>query len=354
MNSNSVYINKIKTANPPYECHQLTKEYLNYFFPPDTDMGVLLAKVFAKLGIEKRYTVLKQAFNFTDKELGFYSGENFPSTEDRMKVYAENVLPLSSLALEPLLVGEDRKTITHLIITSCTGFYAPGLDIEIIQKFGLNKNVERTLIGFMGCYAAVPALKQAFHTVRSNPEARVLMVNAELCSLHFRTNAPLDQQISFLLFADGCAASLISSKPQGVRLDSFYSAVMPETLDLMRWNISDEGFYMTLDERIPSSLKECIQQEEKNILKGISPQDFTSWAVHPGGRAILDAVQNELKLAADSLQFSRHVLKNYGNMSSPTIMFVLKEIMKSQNTKGQGCGMAFGPGLSLESFLYTI
>ncbi len=353
MSASPVYINKIETAHPPFECHQLIPKYLNHFFPDDSKTKESLARALAKLGIEKRYCILEQAFDFENPERGFYSAK-IPSTAERMQVYAEQALPLASLALEPLLANEDLAAITHLIITSCTGFYAPGLDIDILQHFGLNKNISRTLIGFMGCYAAVPALRQAFDIVRSQPTARVLMVNLEICSLHFRPNAPLDQQLSFLLFADGAAASIISAKPQGVRLDSFYTAVMPNTLDLMRWTISDDGFYMDLDAKIPETLKVCLQQERQNILNSNAVQDMASWAVHPGGRAILDAVQSELDLPETALQFSRWVLKNYGNMSSPTIMFVLQKIMQDEASRGKGCGMAFGPGLTLESFLYSI
>lgn len=354
MDSQAVYINKIATAHAPFECHQQVTQYLGALMPPDSDMGKRLARVVAKLGIDKRYSVLEKTLSIKKDDGGFYCPGHFPSTEERMQVYAEKALPLASLALEPLLAGEDRQTITHLIVTSCTGFYAPGIDIDIINRFALCADVERTLIGFMGCYAAIPALKQAFHVVRSQPRAKVLVVNVELCSLHFRENAPLDQQLSFLLFADGAAASLISAKEQGLRLDSFYSAVLPNTYDLMGWTIGDQGYYMHLDEKIPMAIQNGLREYGHKVLDNIPVQQVASWAVHPGGRGILDAIESEWQLKEDALRFSRAVLKNNGNLSSATIMFVLEEIMRDPASIGRGCGMAFGPGLTLESFLYTL
>lgn len=342
-----IYINRIETAHPPYECHHITRNYLDRCFPPATEIGSHLARIFSKLGIEKRYSVLSDFAQF-------YAAGTFPGTAERMRVYAEQALPLAGLALEPLFAHEDRDAITHVIVTSCTGFYAPGLDIEIIQRFGLRPTVARTLIGFMGCYAAIPALQQATHIVRSDPSARVLMVNLELCSLHFRHNAPLDQQISFLLFADGCAASIISARPYGVRLQSFHRAILPDTQHLMRWTISDEGFYMNLDEQVPAALTACIRRERDHMLDGRSVREMASWAIHPGGRAIVDAIQDELQLDDRAVQCARTVLNNYGNMSSPTLLFVLQEILRDPQQRGPGCGMAFGPGLTLESFRYSI
>lgn len=354
MNAPAVYLNKIATAHPPYECHQEVIQYLNSLMPPDSDQSKRLARVVAKLGIEKRYSVFEKPFKERIGDSGFYTPGKFPDTGERMKAYAEKALPLASLAVEPLLSGEDRSAITHLIVTSCTGFYAPGIDIDIINRFGLRADVERTMIGFMGCYAAIPALKQAFHIVRSQPDAKVLVVNVEICSLHFRENAPLDQQLSFLLFADGAAASLVSGVEQGLRLESFYSTLLPQTLDFMGWTIGDQGFYMHLDEKIPAAIQSGLREHEKHVLGDTPKEAIASWAIHPGGRAILDAIQNEFHLSEDVLRFSRSVLQNNGNLSSATVMFVLQEIMKDPTSRGHGCGMAFGPGLTLESFLYSL
>jgi alpha-pyrone synthase len=355
MENSAVYVNKIAAAHPPYECHRQVVQYLNGLLPPDSDMTQRLARVVAKLGIEKRYSVFENTFDeHEDRQAAFYSTGFFPTTGERMKAYAEKALPLASLAIEPLLCDEDRSTITHVIVTSCTGFYAPGIDIDIIKRFGLRRDVERTLIGFMGCYAAIPALKQAFHIVRSQPSAKVLIVNVEICSLHFREGAPLDQQLSFLLFADGAAASLVSARAQGLRLDSFHSTLLPQTHELMGWTIGDQGFYMHLDEKIPAAIQIGLRNCGAEILGNTSINQMASWAIHPGGRGILDAIQNELQLAENALRFSRAVLRENGNLSSATIMFVLQAILQDPISRGRGCGMAFGPGLTLESFLYSI
>lgn len=353
MNKTAVYLNKIITSHAPYECHQQVVEYLASLVPKDSGLDKRLARVVAKLGIEKRYSVFENTLEEKAAGRGFYGRKVSPSTAERMQAYAETALPLASLAIEPLLADADRPQITHLIVTSCTGFYAPGIDIGIMQRFRLRADIERTLIGFMGCYAAIPALKQAFHIVRSQPSAKVLVVNVEVCSLHFCENVPLDQLLSFLLFADGAAACLVSSETQGLELESFYSTIIPETYDLMGWTIGDHGFYMNLDEKIPSAIQQGLHDHSQPILGTTPKEDMASWAIHPGGPAILDAIQNELQLSETALKPSRTVLRANGNMSSATIMFVLQEIMKDQTTRGRGCGMAFGPGLTLESFLYS-
>jgi predicted naringenin-chalcone synthase len=350
--SSKAYLNRIETAVPPYECHGKFTRLLARLLP-EGESREKLETTLRRLAIERRYTVLEPPFDFEgDRPDAFYRLGQFPSTAKRMQVYQQQALPLASLAIEPLLAGGLHSQITHLIVTSCTGFYAPGLDIDILQKFHLNPSVERNLIGYMGCYAGITGLKLAQHIVRSQPSAKVLMVNLELCSLHWRENVSFDQLISFLLFADGCAASIISADPVGLALEGFYTTCLEDSLDLMRWTISDEGFYMKLDARIPEGLTQILRDHRQKIFKGLPSQEFNSWAIHPGGRSILDAVQKELVLPDALMLPSRGILKNYGNMSSPTVMFVLKQIMEDPASQGWGCGMAFGPGLTLESFVY--
>lgn len=346
----NVYLNRIATAVPPHECHT---EFVSRIDEFSTDMEECrkLSAIAPKLGITKRYTALSQLFDTQDTS-GFYSADRNPTTSDRMNCYQKLAPALAGLALEPLLQTEDRNSITHLVITTCTGFYAPGIDIDIIQKFSLSPSVKRTLIGFMGCYAAVPALRTAYDIVRSDSTSRVLVVNLELCSLHFRRGAAFDQLVTFLLFADGCAASLVSAEPRGLKLDSFASTLVPETLDHMRWTIGDDGFFMRLDPRVPEVLAGMLRENHHRFLDGRGVGDFSSWAIHPGGRGILDAVERELNLPPDALAFSRRILNDYGNMSSATIMFVLQQILEHGDIRGSGCAMAFGPGLTLESFLY--
>ena len=183
-------------------------------------------------------------------------------------------------------------------MTCCTGLYAPGLDFAAIEHLGLDPGTERTMIGFMGCYAAINGLKLARHIVRSEPDASVLMINLELCSLHLQETQDLEKVLSFLPFADGCAASLIRLDDHGFALDSFKAVTIPDTRDLILWRIGDLGFDMVLSGRIPVELKKSLREHAKEL----DPDgNVDLWAVHPGGRTILDAVGEGLELAPEKL-----------------------------------------------------
>jgi predicted naringenin-chalcone synthase len=284
---------------------------------------------------------------------GFYRLGAFPDTAVRMKKFEACAPSLALEAVEKLLQGEDRSRITHLIVTSCTGFSAPGLDIALVEHCQLRPSVERTMVGFMGCYAAINALKLARHIVRSEPDARVLAVNLELCTLHLHETAKLDEILSFLLFADGCAAALISADPRGVAMESFYAALVPNTSELIRWHIRQEGFDMVLSGAVPGAIRAALTSSRDEILGGAN--DIELWAVHPGGRTVLDAVEQAFALPHAALNASRSVLNDYGNMSSGTVMFVLDNIMRGGGEGGQrGCAMSFGPGLVAETMMFRM
>ncbi|MBI1870888.1 MAG: type III polyketide synthase [Chlamydiae bacterium] len=348
----SVYLNRIEAVVPPYEGHDESIGFLSKFVASSDQYKKFIA-IANRLGIDRRYTVLKHFFseNGIPSE-AFYHSNRFPSTQERMERYQKEAFPLAAQAIIPLQT-QELSSVTHLIVTSCTGFYAPGVDVDIIQRLGLRTTVHRTFIGYMGCFAAISGLKLARDIVRAQPESKVLMVNLELCTLHWRRDhVPFDQLISFLLFADGCAASLISSEPVGLKLKEFYSVIIPESLSLMRWTIGNDGFFMSLDSQLPSFISQGIRNEKKKILNGFSVNDFNFCAIHPGGRTILEAVQSELDLEDSKMKPSYEILRNYGNMSSPTIMFILRKFLEDSSSKGLGCGMAFGPGLTIESFLF--
>jgi hypothetical protein len=178
----------------------------------------------------------------------------FPSTAERMRVYEDTAIELATQAVEALDLGEGRARVTHLIAVSCTGLSAPGIDLQLLERCGLPPSVERTVVGFMGCYAAVNALKLARHIVRSDPEARVLIVSVELCTLHLQETQDLEQVLSFLVFGDGCAAALVSADPEGLRLDRFHAALLPEAAEQITWSIGDGGFDMFLSGQVPGSV----------------------------------------------------------------------------------------------------
>jgi predicted naringenin-chalcone synthase len=204
----------------------------------------------------------------------------------------------------------------------------------------------------MGCYAAISGLKLARHIVRSEPASQVLMINLELCSLHLQEAKTIEQMLSFLVFGDGCAASLISAEPAGLALDRFHAALVPETKPLITWKIRDSGFDMFLSGKVPSAIAHGLGGVTNDILDGAPPSAMDLWAVHPGGRSVLDAVENGMGLSSDALAASRDVLNRFGNMSSATVMFVLESILKSSERGQRGCAMSFGPGLTAETMLF--
>ena len=347
------YVNKVVTAVPPHDVHQKFSDLAPRLI--NTRHGQIIFKRMAlRSHIEHRYSYLVP-YDETARDSSdvFYRFGHFADTAKRMQFYQEHAFTLAKAALDKLDLSEIRDSITHLIVTSCTGFYAPGLDLQIVEHYGLRSDVERTIIGFMGCYAAFNALKMARHIVRSQPDARVLTLNLELCTIHLQETEDLEELLSFLIFADGCAASLISAKAQGVRLDSFYSTVIPDCKEQITWTIGSTGFDMVLSGKVPFTIAHAVPPQIDRILGGKTVMDMRHWVIHPGGRSILDTIQKSFALSDASMEPSRKVLRDYGNMSSATVMFVMKALLESKNTVGLGCAMAFGPGVTVESMLFT-
>ncbi len=348
------YINRIATAVPPHQVHRAFVEFQKNAIG-DARTRTIFERLAEKGQIEKRWSCVEPG---KDCRSGFINGERFyaagefPSTGTRMRHYEIEAPVLAQCAVTRLDLGAAKAEISHLIVTSCTGFSAPGIDLQLVQRLGLNPSIERTIIGFMGCYAAINALKLARHIVRSEPSAKVLVVSIELCTLHFQETGDLEQMMPFLLFADGCAAALISAEPSGLSMDSFHAALFPEAASQMAWHIRDLGFDMVLSSRIPASVGEAIAQAAAGILAGASPRDIELWAVHPGGRAILDAVEAAFRLPLHALGASRQVLRDFGNMSSATVLFVLRSLLEQKRSGSRGCAMSFGPGLTAETMLF--
>ena len=346
-----VYINRIAQAVPEHDVHQAFVDFAQDMLA-DERAKALLLRMAVKADIHHRYSALQVEGPLGDDAVdayAFYRRGRFPATAERMKLFERFAPKLIVQALDNLaLTQAERLRIRHVIVTCCTGLYAPGLDFAIIDHLGLSTSVERTMISFMGCYAAINGLKQARHIVRSEPGESVLLVNLELCTLHFQETQDLGEVLSFLVFGDGCAASLISSEPKGVEIDSFRAIHIEGTRDLITWRIGDLGFDMLLSGRVPGEIAKALRQAEELA----DPAAIDLWAVHPGGRSVLDAVQEGLGLGPNALQASRQVLSLFGNMSSATVMFVLGEIMKTASPGQQGCAMSFGPGLTAETMRF--
>lgn len=319
----------------------------------DRHVRALFMRMAGKAEIEHRFSPMyangTKHLNGTSAYDVYRSGE-FPSTAERMKLFERFAPKLATKALDNLaLSSKERDRIRHVIVTCCTGLYAPGLDFAAIDYLGLPHSTERTMIGFMGCYAAINGLKQARHIVRSEPGESVLLLNLELCTIHLQETQDLNEVLSFLIFGDGCAASLISSEGEGLEIDGFRATQIEGTRELITWRVGDGGFDMVLSGQVPREIAQAMRAQAGKFTEA-GPVDM--WAVHPGGRTVLDAVQKGLALRAEALWASRKVLSEFGNMSSATVMFVLKELMKSARSGQRGCAMSFGPGLTAETMRF--
>lgn len=348
------WLNRIGTAVPAHDIHA---EFVDFARSAMTDphQAALFDRMAMHADITHRYSIFEPGPRPRDRFLdaeGFYRRGAFPSTATRMARFQPEALALSLRAIDALALGDECAAVTHLIVASCTGFAAPGLDFQIMQALGLRDSVERSIIGFMGCFAAVNVLKLARHIVRSEPAARVLVVNLELSSLHLQENfQDVPKMLSFLLFGDGASAALVSADPIGITLDRFHAMVIPRSNDLITWHIGDSGFEMHLSGQVPGRIRRWLPGHAPAMLQERS--DTALWAVHAGGRSILDAVQQGLALPPEALRFSRGVLRDFGNMSSATLMFVLQRILATPDARGAGLAMAFGPGLTVETFAFS-
>jgi predicted naringenin-chalcone synthase len=362
------YITAIGTANPPNKLHQtaIADFMIKAMQLSDTDARKLRV-LYGKTGIESRYSVLadygkKNGFDFFANSDDF---EPFPSTKKRLDLFREHSLNISLEAIAACLLKRpevDKKTITHLIVVSCTGMYAPGLDIDLVNALQLTSSLQRLCINFMGCYAAFNALKLADSFCETQPAAKVLVVCTELCSIHFQKKNNENNILANALFADGSACLLVESTPRkglNLRPESFFCDLLPEGGGDMAWTVGDAGFEMKLTSYVPGIIRSGIKKLTQALLANIA-EDFSNvsyFAIHPGGKKILEVIEQELGLAKEHNRHAYAVLKKYGNMSSPTVLFVLNEVCQTLNGVDDGkkiLSFAFGPGLTLESMLLKI
>lgn len=351
----------IATAVPAFAHKQEDiLQYMQKAYCLDTDEKRKLAFLYHHSGIETRHSAIPD-YGISKSDWNFLPQNNhdaFPSIDQRMVLYKKNACIISLEAINKCIETHiGPKQITHLITISCTGMSAPGLDLEIMEALQLSPSLFRTSINFMGCYAAIHGLKLAKFICDSEPHAQVVLVATELCTLHFQKEYTPENASSSLLFADGSAAVLVnnnSGHPKALHIEGFHSQVAFQGKKDMAWEISSKGFLMTLSSYIPQLIKEDIELLIRSALleKGLTRNDILYWCIHPGGKKIVDAIEQKLSLTQAQTKFTRKVLAENGNMSSPTILFVLKEIMDSPIKSGDNVfGIAFGPGLTMETFL---
>ncbi|MBP6687704.1 MAG: type III polyketide synthase [Lacibacter sp.] len=351
----------IGTAVPAFKHAQKDiLQFMQEVYALDTVENRKLRFLYSQSGIDTRYSAIPD-YSHQLPEWKFYPHsenlEPFPDLEHRMRWYNRYAAPLSVDAIRQCIAGKiNSQQITHLITVSCTGMSAPGLDLMVMELMDLPKNIFRTSTNFMGCYAAIHGLKLADMICKTDRTAKVMIVCTELCTLHFQKDASPDSIASTLLFGDGSAAALVmhdDAPAKGLHLKSFYSEVVPKGKRDMAWELSSTGFLMTLSGYIPDLIKEDFAPLVERALQhaGLQQQEISNWCIHPGGRRIVDTIHKSLQLPEGKLQACYDVLRDYGNMSSPTILFVLKELMQNSSSDESIFGAAFGPGLTMETFV---
>lgn len=358
-----VWIHNIETLVPgTVYSQEYAGEKMQDFFE-DLRTKRLIRAIYKKSGIEKRHSVVN---DFLGNGPGSFfkngaEGKTVePSTAERNEIYSREARALSvelarnAIDACPAFGPED---ITHVVTASCTGFNNPGPDFHIVNELGLPPSVFRYHLGFMGCYAGITAMRTAAQFCLAEPTAVALVLCLELCTLHLQLRKEEDSLMANSLFADGAGAAIVSARDPGnnarhFRFDSFSSALVPDGAADMTWTIGDHGFDMTLSGYVPRIIGENIRGliEPALAKSGLTVEDVSTWAVHPGGKAIVDKVQKCLSLHPDQVRSSREILRQYGNMSSGTILFVLQDILRhpSDPTGETVCAVAFGPGLTIE------
>ncbi|MGO4385609.1 type III polyketide synthase [Specibacter sp. RAF43] len=371
----TVTLRSLETAVPPTILVQTEARDVFAAQPGLTRLGRRLVQTcFDQSAIDTRHTAVAEMSTtvhpdspvFFDLAAGLLLNPGTKARNDLFAVEASTLFIEAAAAAVAACDGVGPADITHVITVSCTGFFNPGPDYKIVRALGLDPAVQRYHLGFMGCYAAFPALRAAKAFCDADPQAVVLVVSAELCSLHVRTSNDPDTIMGSSLFADGAAAAVVTARELPstravIDLDHFETVLTPVGEDSMAWNIGDQGFEMVLttyvpriiDDHIVGALEPLLAHEP--ALAARPYRDIRHWAIHPGGRSILDKVEAKLQLTADQLVPSRETLRNFGNMSSATVMFVLKHILglPAVDARESICAMAFGPGLTVETGLFT-
>lgn len=360
----SAYLQRIGVATPRHDVHAAFVDYARQLLEAEREK-LLFDRMVERSGIEHRYAVLRPG-RLSAGEVdagGLYRPGAFPGTAERMAVYGPEAFALALSAVHALAPADELAArlarVSHVVLASCTGFAAPGLDVKLVDALGLNADVQRTVVGFMGCSAALPALRVAQLAVRDDAEALALVLNVELCSLHLHESHSLEQLLSFMLFADGASAALVGSEAVGAELLDFRSRLLPASRGLITWDIGNHGFLMQLSGQVPGRIAEALASEASRrdaagLLRGRRAQDYALWAVHAGGRTVLDAVERGLALPPQALADSRAVLQAVGNVSSATVMFVLQRMLATAAPGEQGLALAFGPGLGMESMHFRM
>lgn len=365
--SKRVAILGIGTASPSALRQADATAYAERFSCETDGQRTWLRRVFSRAGVEQRGSVLCNTPGGVESFYGLPAeiGAQGPTTETRMKRYALEAPPLMERAARAALAAAQvtPDAITQVITVSCTGFFAPGLDVELITRLGLRRNVQRRHIGFMGCHAAFNALGAARDAVRADPDAVVLVCCVELSTLHFAYGWNPEKLVANALFGDGASACVVGATQRQAedggsgagewQLVDTASLLLPESREAMTWRIGDHGFEMTLSAALPELIGTHIRPWCERWLgeRDLQLEDIAHWAIHPGGPRILAAAREALGLPDAALKPSYQVLAEQGNMSSATVLFLLQRIGAEPQARGRCVAIGFGPGLMAEGML---
>lgn len=368
----------IGTAVPEFA---LSQAQVRELFLAQPDVAPLTARIIRAAydgsAIERRHTVIDELAGgdgiFIDAQRGAVRN---PGTAARNERYAREAPRLSETAARRALsdAGVEPSEITHVVTASCTGFYAPGPEYRLVRDLALDPTVQREHIGFMGCAAAIPALRSAWRICLTDPTATVLVSCTEICSIHIRSSPDPDQIVASAVFADGAAAAVVTARDArsagtgtgdagdagdagqsavgpswGLELTGFTTALTTDGEQDMAWIIGDHGFEMTLTGNVPRIVGREVRSALAPVLERVGSVD--QWVVHPGGRSILDRFEKAMHLDETALERSRRILRDYGNMSSATVLFILADLLRDPTaaTGDQVLVTAFGPGLAVET-----
>jgi predicted naringenin-chalcone synthase len=356
----------IATASPPFKIDQRSAaNELKKRMGGTSAISRMIEMAANQSGIDHRFFVINDGEENSAEKFFTKDGNHFsPDTKTRMNEYEKWSILLTKQAVRELAQKNklDFATIDRIITISCTGFFAPGLDFELIKEFKISPTVKRTNIGFMGCAAALVGMNSVWEAMDESRSENVLMVSVELCSLHLQTEPTRDNILANMIFADGAAAVFFSKKnlsdKRKLEIQFAESFMFEDSAKFMGWKIGNNGFEMMLSSELPKIILNSAAPKAKEILSNrkIDISHIKHWALHPGGRAILDSLQNGLELSDEQLRPSREVLRNFGNLSSVSILFVLKNILENtQLIKDEYlCAIAFGPGLTMELVLFKV
>lgn len=352
------------TATPKYSITQSDAAQMAARFAyADDTQGQYLQRLYRLTGVEQRHSVVLSAGAGDSSTVDFYhdaedAEDTGPDLAARMVRYEVEAPQLSEQAARKALkvAGVEPAAITHIVVVTCSGFMSPGVDIHLMDTLGLTPTVQRTQVGFMGCHGAINGMRVAKGYVDADASATVLLVAVELCSLHFQYGWDPERNVANALFADGAAAMVISgaSADAGAWSASHTgSCVLPDSRDAMSWRIRNNGFVMTLSDEVPHLIHTHLRSWLEGWLaqRNLSIEKVGQWAIHPGGPAILRSVQKTLGLGRPELAVSWDILRDLGNMSSPTILFILQELIR-QSAPRPCVALGFGPGLVVEGILF--